>query len=253
MNWTLFSPIEIFEVVNLAGLHLPLFNINFTLTNLGVFTIILLTLILISTSQGINHFKLVQSRISLIVETIYTTFYSIVLDQIGSRNQVYFPFILAIFTFILIANFLGNIGYTFTVTSSIIVCFGLSFIVWFGVTFLGIIKHGLHFASLFVPSGCPLALVPFLCIIELISYIVRALSLGVRLFANIVGGHTVLLVIGGFIYKGFSNGMISIIFTLLPFGLFLALVGLEIAVSAIQAFVFTLLTCSYLKDSLDLH
>ena len=122
-------------------------------------------------------------------------------DNVGAANEVYVPFIYSLFFFIIIANLNGNIPYGFTVTTSIVVSIGLSVIIFLGVTILGLQKHGLHFFSYFIPSGTPLALVPLLVLIELISYMARAVSLGVRLFANMVAGHTLLKILSTFLYN----------------------------------------------------
>ena len=142
---------------------------------------------------------------------------------------------------------------SFTITTSAIVAIGLSFTIWTGVTILGLSIHKLHFFSYFVPSGTPLALVPLLVLIELTSYLARAFSLGIRLFANVVAGHTLMKILSTFLYKMFSAGVLAAIVTLIPFSLFLAICGLELAVSVIQAYVFTILTCSYIKDVIYLH
>ena len=163
------------------------------------------------------------------------------------------PFIYSLFFFILIANLTGNVPYSYTVTTSIIVTIGLSFTILTGVTILGLYIHKLHFFSFFVPSGTPLALVPLLVLIETVSYLARAFSLGIRLFANLVAGHTLLKIISTFLYGLFNAGLITAIFTIIPFTIFLALIGLELAVSLIQAYVFTILTCSYIKDAINLH
>ena len=174
-------------------------------------------------------------------------------DQIGAHSEIYVPFIYSLFFFVLIANLFGNIPYSFTVTSSIIVSIGLSFTIFIGVTILGLSIHRLHFFSYFIPSGTPLALVPLLVLIELISYIARAGSLGIRLFANIVAGHTLLKILSTFLYQMFSGSIIVAVLTLIPFSIFIALIGLELAVSFIQAYVLTILTCSYIKDAIELH
>jgi F-type H+-transporting ATPase subunit a len=162
-------------------------------------------------------------------------------------------FIYSLFVFILFANLIGNIPYSFAITSSAIVCLSLSFTIFIGVTILGLSIHKIKFFSFFIPAGCPLILVPLLTLIELISYIARAFSLGVRLFANIFAGHSLLKILSTFLYQMFSSSIIMFIFTLLPFSIFVALCGLEIAVSFIQTFVFCLLVSSYLKDAIDLH
>ena len=172
-------------------------------------------------------------------------------EQLG--KEVYLPFIYSIFFFILIANLTGNIPYSFTITTSIIVSIGFSFTILIAVTILGLSIHKLHFFSYFVPSGCPLALVPLLVLIESVSYLARAFSLGIRLFANMVAGHTLMKILATFLYQMFNASFIVAILTLIPFTLFLAIMTLELAVSVIQAYVFTILTCSYIKDSINLH
>lgn len=174
-------------------------------------------------------------------------------EQIGSVNEVYVPLVYSLFWFIVLANVVGNVPYSFAFTSSAIVAMGLSVMIFLGVTILGFLRHKVHFFSFFVPGGTPLALVPLLVLIELISYFARAFSLGVRLFANIVAGHTLLKILSGFLYPALTSGVILFFLTLLPMAIFVALVGLEIAVSLIQAYVFTILTCSYLKEAIDLH
>jgi len=145
------------------------------------------------------------------------------------------------------------VPYNYALTTSIIVSLGLSITIWIGVTILGLYKHRVHFFSFFIPSGTPGILVPLLVLIEFISYVARAFSLGVRLFANLVAGHTLLKILSGLLTKLFTSGVIFFILTLIPFSIFVALCGLEIAVSIIQSYVWCILTCSYLKDAIDLH
>jgi F-type H+-transporting ATPase subunit a len=173
-------------------------------------------------------------------------------EQIGSANEVFLPFIYALFFFIIIANLSGNVPYSYALGTSMIVSIGLSFTIWFGCTLLGLQRHGVHFFSYFVPAGTPIGMVPLLVLVELISYIARAFSLGIRLMANLTAGHTLLKILSGFLYKMFT-GPLMIIIAAFPIALFVALIGLELAVSVIQAYVFTILTCIYIKDSIDLH
>ena len=130
---------------------------------------------------------------------------------------------------------------------------GLSVCIFLGVTILGLKEHRIHFFSFFVPSGTPLVLVPLLVPIELISYVSRAFSLGIRLFANMTAGHVLMKILSGFLWPMFTGGIVIALVTLIPFAIFLGIVGLELAVSFIQAYVFTILTASYLKDAIDLH
>jgi F-type H+-transporting ATPase subunit a len=172
-------------------------------------------------------------------------------EQLG--KEIFLPFIYSLFFFILISNLIGNIPYSYTITTSVIVTIGLSFTILTGVTILGLYIHKLHFFSYFVPSGTPLALVPLLVLIETVSYLARALSLGIRLFANMVAGHSLLKILSTFLYQMFNSSFIIAILTLIPFAFFIALCVLEVAVSIIQAYVFVLLVISYIKDAIYLH
>lgn len=174
-------------------------------------------------------------------------------EQVGSANEQYLPFLYSLFFFLLFANLFGNVPYGYALTSSVIVAMGFSVTIFLGVTVLAIAKHGFHFFSFFLPAGTPGALVPLLVVIELISYVARAFSLGVRLFANLVAGHALLKILAGMLYGIMTSGLLFGALSILPLAIFVALVGLEIAVSLIQAYVFTVLTMSYLKDAIYLH
>lgn len=155
----------------------------------------------------------------------------------------------ALFGVILVTNLVGLVPYNFTVTSGITVCLGLSLVVWLFVSALGLSRSGVHFFDHFVPQGTPIALAPLLALIETVSYAARALSLGVRLFSNMLAGHTLLAILSGFLWKIAASGVFASVVSLLPFGIFVALVGLELAVGFIQAYVFVVLTASYLRDA----
>ena len=174
-------------------------------------------------------------------------------SQIGSNHESYLPFIYSLFLFIVVANLTGNVPYNFTIGTSIIVSLGISLTVFLAVTVIGITKHKLTFFSFFIPAGTPLLLTPILTLIELVSYFARAFSLGIRLLANLCAGHTLLKILSTFLSKMFTGGILMAIVTLIPFSIFVAIIGLELAVSVIQAYVFTLLLCSYLKDAILLH
>jgi F-type H+-transporting ATPase subunit a len=185
---------------------------------------------------------------------MYSTVHSIVTNQINSNTgQIYFPFIYGLFIFILVNNLVGMIPYSFASTSHFIVTFSISFSVVLGATILGFQKHGLKFFSLFVPSGCPLGLLPLLVLIEFISYLARNVSLGLRLAANILSGHMLLNILAGFTYNIMNSGFIYIFIGLIPLAFIIAFSGLELGIAFIQAQVFVVLTASYIKDSLDLH
>lgn len=248
------SPLEQFEVTNLLSFNAPIFGyFTLTLTNLALYSMLILFLIIGLHYFGNNDNKLLPSKWSIALESLFSSINSMVREQIGTSNEIYLPFIYSLFCFILFANLIGNIPYSFVITTSAIVCLSLSFTIFIGVTILGLSIHKLKFFSFFIPSGCPLMLVPMLAVIELISYTARAVSLGVRLFANLVAGHSLMKILSTFLYKLFSASIITFIVTLLPFTIFVGLCGLELAVSFIQSYVFCLLVSSYLKDAIDLH
>lgn len=256
-----FSPLEQFEVISLISLNAPILGyLNISLSNLALYSLIVFLLVTIihlafkGTGGGsLSDTKLIPSTWSIALESSFASINAIVREQIGLRNEIYLPFIYSLFFFIIIANLIGNTPYSFTITTSIVLSVGLSFTIFIGVTVMGLVKHGLHFFSYFIPSGTPLSLVPLLVLIEVTSYLARALSLGVRLFANVTAGHTLLKILSTFLYQLFSSSFIVAFFTLIPYSIFIALIGLEIAVSIIQSYVFILLTASYIKDALELH
>jgi F-type H+-transporting ATPase subunit a len=171
----------------------------------------------------------------------------------GRLAGLYVPFIYTLFLFILTSNLVGLVPYSFTVTSQFALTIGLSMTIFIGVTILGLTEHGLGFFSLFVPSGSPLFLVPLLAVIETVSYLARSLSLGIRLAGNMFAGHVLLKIISGFIWKIAIGSALGVLLIVLPMVILFALLGLELAVAGIQAYVLTLLTCSYLRDAIYLH
>lgn len=248
------SPLEQFEVTSLIGLNAPLFGyFNLTLTNLALYCILVLFLVISLHVIANNNTNLVPSKWSIALESSFASINSMVRDQIGSTNEIFVPFIYSLFFFILIANLIGNVPYSYAITTSIIVTIGLSVTILIGVTILGLYIHKLRFFAFFIPSGCPLALVPLLVLIELLSYSARAFSLGVRLFANLFAGHALMKILSTFLYQMFASSALVAVLTLIPFTMFLAIMTLELAVSFIQAYVFAILTCSYVKDAIELH
>jgi len=253
-NLFIFSPLSQFEVTNLIGINAPILgNLHLNLTNLSLYSIFVVLTIIGLHIYANNDNKIIPNNWSISLESSFASLNSMVRDQIGANMEIYFPFIYSIFFYILICNLISNIPYSFAVTASGVVSLGLSLTIFIGVTILALSIHGIKFFSFFIFSGTPLALVPLLVLIELISYLARAVSLGVRLFANITAGHTLLKILSTYLFKLFTGNLLVQILTLIPFAIFLALVGLEIAVSLIQAFVFTLLVCSYLRDAIELH
>jgi len=249
------NPLEQFEIRDLINFKASVLgNVNLSLTNIGLYLIIGLIIGLLFTELSLNISKVVATKWSISQETLYATIHSMVVSQINSnKGQIYFPLIYGLFVFILVNNLIGMVPYSFASTSHFILAFSLSFTIVLGATILGFQTHGLKFFSLLVPAGCPLALLPLLVLIEFISYLARNVSLGLRLAANIVAGHLLLTILSGFTFNIMTSGFMFFILGLVPLAFIIAFSGLEIAISFIQAQVFAILTCSYIKDSLDLH
>jgi len=254
-NQSISSPLSQFEIRDLLFIDIPILeNLHFSITNIGFFLIIGTVFIIILNISSTNFNKLVSNEWSISQESIYATIHSIVTNQINPKSgQIYFPFIYTLFIFILINNLIGMVPYSFASTSHFVLTFALSFTIVLGATILGFQKHGLKFFSLFVPAGCPLALLPLLVLIELISYFARNISLGLRLAANITAGHMLLNILSGFVYNIMNAGILYVILALIPLAFIIAFSGLELGIALIQAQVFVVLTSSYIKDGLDLH
>lgn len=249
------NPLSQFEITDLLALDTPLIgNIHLSITNIGFYLITGLIFILILNLLSTNYNRLVSNNWSISQETLFATIHSIVVNQINPRKgQTYFPFIYGLFIFILINNLIGLVPYSFASTSHFVLTFALSFTIVLGATILGFQVHGLKFFSLLVPAGCPLALLPLLVLIEFISYVSRNISLGLRLGANIMSGHMLLNILSGFTYNIMTSGIIFLILGIIPLIFIIAFSGLEVAIAIIQAQVFVVLSCSYIKDGLDLH
>jgi len=240
------NPMHQFKVYKI-GPEITLGEINLSFTNASLFMAITAILILSFLFLGTKRKALIPSKMQLIAEMSYTFVAKMINDTAGSNAKSFFPFIFTLFMFVLFANMVGMLPYSFTVTSHIIVTFVLATIVFIGVTVIGFAKHGIKYLQLFVPKGVPVVLLPLIVVIEIISYLSRPVSLSVRLFANMMAGHTMLKVFGGFVISlGLLGGW-------LPLGFTVALTGLEILVAFLQAYVFAILTCIYLNDALNLH
>nr|YP_010259441.1 ATP synthase F0 subunit a [Stachybotrys chartarum]YP_010259460.1 ATP synthase F0 subunit a [Stachybotrys chlorohalonata]UIX25701.1 ATP synthase F0 subunit a [Stachybotrys chartarum]UIX25719.1 ATP synthase F0 subunit a [Stachybotrys chartarum]UIX25737.1 ATP synthase F0 subunit a [Stachybotrys chartarum]UIX25756.1 ATP synthase F0 subunit a [Stachybotrys chlorohalonata] len=248
------SPLDQFEIRNILNLEILSANLQISLTNIGFYLTLGAIIILGLSILATNYNKLVSNNWSIAQESLYMTIHGIVTNQINAKNgQIYFPFIYTLFIFILINNLIGMIPYSFASTSHFALTFALSFTIVLGATILGFSRHGLKFFSLLVPAGCPLPLLPLLVTIELISYLARNVSLGLRLAANITAGHMLLSILSGFVYNIMNSGIIFFIVGLIPLLFIIAFSGLELAIAFIQAQVFVVLSSSYIKDGLDLH
>ena len=238
------SPLQQFEIKPIIPIELGGADVSFT--NSSLFMVISLVAISAFMILGMRRGAIVPGRWQCATEMAYEFIANMLRDTVGQEGRKYFPFVFTVFMFVLFGNLLGMVPYSFTFTSHIVVTFALAFIIFVGVTILGFVKHGLHFFSFFVPPGTPLPMYPLLIPIEVISYLSRPISLSVRLFANMLAGHTLLKVIAGFVW---ALGL----FGVLPLAFVVALTGLEILIACLQAYVFTILTCLYINDALHLH
>ena len=188
----------------------------------------------------------VPGRWQLLAELSYQFIAKMVSENIGKEGRAYFPLIFSIFMFVLFGNLIGMVPYSFTFTSHIAVTLTMAVAIFLMVTFIAFIKHGFKFFSFFLPAGVPIVLSPLIIVIEVISYFTRPFSLSVRLFANMMAGHTLLKVIGGFVIP-------LGIFGVVPVAGLVAVIGLEFLIAFLQAYIFTILTCIYINDAIHLH
>jgi F-type H+-transporting ATPase subunit a len=239
------NPMHQFEIKRFIDLEF--LGVDASFTNASLFMVIAIMLISFVTIWGMRGRALVPTRMQSLAELSYEFVANMVRDNVGTDGQKYFPIVFSLFMFVLFCNMLGMMPYSFTVTSHIIVTFALAALVFIGVTIIGFAAHGFGFFKFFVPSGVPKALLPLLVVIEVISYLTRPVSLSVRLFANMMAGHTMLKVFGAFVVGlGFIGGWA-------PLAFMVAFTGLEILVAFLQAYVFAILTCIYLNDALHMH
>ena len=238
------SPLAQFEIKTLIPLQVGDINVSFT--NSSVFMVATVLAISLFLVMGMRRSALVPGRWQSMVELSYIFIANLIKDTVGSEGRPYFPFIFTVFMFVLFGNLFGMLPYTFTFTSHIVVTFTMALFVFLGVTLIAIAKHKMRFFTFFMPPGVPMYMAPILIPIEIISYLSRPISLSVRLFANMLAGHTLMKVFAGFV---FALG----VFGIAPWAFIVALTGLEIVIAFLQAYVFTILTCLYLNDALHLH
>ncbi len=239
------DPMHQFEIVPLK--HIELFGYDVSFTNSSAMMVLAAILVPAFMIYAMRDRSLVPGRLQSVAELGYEYIANMVKDVIGEEGMKYFPWVFTLFIFILALNMLGMIPGNFTSTSHIIVTFGLAAMVWLTATAIGFIKHGFGYLKLFVPEGVPIWLMPVIVPIELISYFIRPISHSVRLFANMMAGHTMLKVFGGFAVS------LPIWAKIAPAGFMVAFTGLEFMVAFLQALVFTLLTCIYINDAVNMH
>jgi ATP synthase subunit 6 len=254
----LFTPLEQFQIISIFSFKV--FCLDFSLTNMLFINLIVLlvfSFIVFCFSSDSNYlgetgYYFIPNVWQTFIEIMYETAAQLVFDNLNEEGEKYFPFIAVLFTFILFNNLIGLVPYSFTITSHLIVTFALSFPIFIGVMLICIQRHKINMLSIFLPSNTPIGLGLLLVPIELISYIFKPISLGVRLFANLMAGHTLLKVIVGFAWSMLLLEDFLSILHIIPLLVLVILMGLELGVAMIQAYVFTVLTCIYLNDSINL-
>ncbi len=246
------DPIHQFQIQDLAGpFQIGGYEISFTNSALfmGVTVAAITGILLLASAKR----ELVPSRLQSVGEMWYGMIDNMVNNVLGKDGKPFFPLVFSLFSFVLVANMLGMFPYFFTVTSHVIVTVAMALFVVGLVVVVGIYKHGLGWFKLFVPSGVPIAILPFISLIEIISFLSRPISLGLRLFGNMLAGHIVLKVFAGFVVSLGAAGGLGILGAIAPMAMAVALTALEFLVAFLQAFVFAILTCVYLNDALHTH
>lgn len=238
------NPFAQFQVKSLIDISFLGYDISFT--NSAMFMLIAVVLVgsffyFSSRSLALVPGKL-QSSAELIFELVDNTLH----EAAGKSSKSFFPFVFTLFTFVLTLNLLGMMPYGFTVTSHVIVTFAIAAMVFIAVTVTGFVKHGLKFLSLFLPHGTPVYIAPLMILIELFSFLSRPVSLSIRLAGNMIAGHVLLKVLGGFVVMMGVYGIV-------PMPFMVVMIGFEFFVAILQAYLFTILTCVYLNDAINLH
>ncbi|MBA4097633.1 MAG: F0F1 ATP synthase subunit A [Rhodospirillum sp.] len=239
------SPLAQFAIEPLAPIHIGGLDASFT--NSALWMVIAVGGITAFMLLGTRKQAIVPGRWQSLCEGMYDFVSNLLKENVGNEGRKFFPFVFSLFMFILFCNLFGLLPGAFTVTSHIIVTAAMAIFVFVGVTIVGIALHGFKFFTYFVPQGAPMWLIPIMIPIEILSYFIRPLSLSVRLFANMVAGHVMLAVIGGFVFA------MGVWFGWIPLAFVTVLFGLELLIACLQAYVFTILTCIYLHDAVHLH
>lgn len=237
----MYSPLESFEILVYCPLDL-LKLVDITITNIVIY-FLLIALTVRTVYEFVERDKrMIPSYIQWSVERLLGFVYSLIKDQTEGEGVRYLPLFSTLFIFILLGNLIGLVPFSFTVTSHFALTFGLALSLNLGILWIGVMKNGIGFAKLFIPSGAPVFLLPLIVVIEIVSYLIRTFSLSIRLFANMMAGHTLLHILATFAIRLGGAWFI-------PFILIIGVLGLELGIVFIQAYVFTILTAIYLNDS----
>lgn len=244
------NPIQQFEIIPLIPLHVGNIDISFTNSALWMAIAVVVSTTLLSIAM--NKQALVPNRMQAFAEIIYEFVANMIRENIGVKGRQYFPLIFTLFMIVLLGNMLGMIPYSFTYTSHIIVTAALAFLVFCAVIVIGLYKHGLHFFSLFLPPGVPMWLTPLVVPIEIMSFLTRPITLSVRLFANMIAGHIMLKVFAGLSTSLVALGATGVLAGMVPMFFNSIMIAFEFLVAFLQAYVFAILSCIYLKDTVDI-
>jgi F-type H+-transporting ATPase subunit a len=243
------SPLDQFKIAKLHEMHVG--GLDISVTNSTVVMVLAVVLVTLFLTLSVRRRAMVPGRWQAMAELSYEFIGNMIRDNVGNEGRRFFPFVFTLFMFVLFGNLLGLIPYSFTFTSHLAVTAALAVLVIVLVTAVGLVLHGLHFFSFFVPKGVPAVMMPLMIPIEVISYLSRPVSLSIRLFANMMAGHTMMKVFAGFVVTlgaaTYGVGAIA------PLAMSVALTGFELLVAFLQAYVFTVLTCLYLNDAIHLH
>ncbi len=244
------NPIKQFEITPL--INFPIGNVDLAFTNSSLWMAIAVVVSTVFLSLAMRRKALVPNRTQVFAEGIYGFVADMIRENIGPKGRQYFPLIFTLFIIVLFGNMLGMMPYSFTYTSHIAVTAALAFLIFFIVILVGIFKHGFHFFSLFLPPGVPWWLVPLILPIEIMSFLTRPITLSVRLFANMIAGHIMLKVFAGFSAGMMALGTAGLAAGLLPMIFNAVMIGFEFLIAFLQAYVFAILSCIYLKDSVEI-
>ena len=245
------SPLQQFEIKPLIEIRIPGFvGYDLSFTNSALFMIIAVAVAVLFFQMAMAPRAMVPGRLQALAESVHDFVFNLVETNAGHEARRYFPFVFTLFLVVLLGNLLGMVPFAFTYTSHIIVTITLALLVFLVVNVIAISRHGLHFFSYFLPEGTPIAMAPLVIVIEIISYLARPLALSIRLFANMMAGHTMLKIFAGFVV---SLSSFYVLPSILPLGFITVLIGFEFLVALLQAYVFALLTCIYLHDAIHLH
>ncbi len=242
------NPIEQFSIAKIIDIHIAGYNVS--ITNSTIYMAIAVALIYGLMSVAATGTTGVPGRLQAAAEMLYEFTAGMLRSAAGEHAMKFFPLVFSIFMLVLVSNLVGLLPYSFTVSSHIIVTAALALLVFFTVVAVGFKEHGLHFLKLFVPPGVPIAILPLVVAIEIVSFLSRPVSHSVRLFANMLAGHITLNVFGGFVMMLLGAGAVLKVVAILPFAMIVGLYALELLVAFLQAYVFAMLTCMYLNDAL---